>query len=70
MKATEFISHDEILSTLEYAKQNSSNRELIDSILEKAANYEGLDYREVAVLLRAQDSKTVAKIHATSAKIK
>ena len=70
MKATEFISHDEILSTLEYAKQNSSNRELIDSILEKAANYEGLDYREVAVLLRAQDSKTVAKIHATAAKIK
>ena len=56
MKATEFISHDEILSTLEYAKQNSSNRELIDSILEKVANYEGLDYREVAVLLRAQDS--------------
>ena len=70
MKATEFISHDEILSTLEYAKQNSSNRELIDSILEKAANYEGLDYREVAVLLRAQDSETVAKIHATAAKIK
>ena len=70
MKATEFISHDEILSTLEYAKQNSSNRELIDSILEKVANYEGLDYREVAVLLRAQDSETVAKIHATAAKIK
>lgn len=70
MKATEFISHDKILSTLEYAKQNSSNRELIDSILEKAANYEGLDYREVAVLLRAQDSETVAKIHATAAKIK
>ena len=36
LKAEEFINHEEILSTLEYAKANKSNAELIDQILEKA----------------------------------
>lgn len=35
LSAEEFINHDEILETLQYAKANKNNIELIDSILEK-----------------------------------
>ncbi len=34
--AEEFINHEEILATLEYAEKNKNNIELIDSLLEKA----------------------------------
>lgn len=50
-KAEEFISHDEIMDTLTYAEANKHNRELLDSILAKAATYKGLNHREAAVLL-------------------
>ena len=36
LKAQEFISHEEILATLEYAQQNKDNFELINQILAKA----------------------------------
>ena len=36
MNADDFINHEEILATLEYAEQNKHNRELIEQILEKA----------------------------------
>jgi 2-iminoacetate synthase len=36
LKADEFINHEEILETLEYAEQNKHNRTLIEEILEKA----------------------------------
>lgn len=68
--AVDFINHDEILSTLEYAEANRNNMELINAMLGKAERFEGLDYKEVAVLLRATDSEAIAKIHATAAKIK
>jgi len=68
--AEEFINHDEILKTIEYAKQNKDNVELIDSILKKASKFEGLDHTEVAVLLETEDKETIAKIHETAAKIK
>ena len=35
--AEEFISHSEILETLEYARENKNNRPLIESLIEKAA---------------------------------
>ena len=35
LKAEEFINHEEILETLEYAESNKHNRELIEAILEK-----------------------------------
>lgn len=45
-KAEEFIDHQEILDTLEYAQQNRHNRELIDSLIEKAKECKGLSHRE------------------------
>ena len=35
LKAEEFICHDEVLETLDYAQKNKDNVELIDSIIEK-----------------------------------
>lgn len=49
--ATEFIDHEEILKTLEYAEKNRENRPLIESILERAKDCKGLSYQEAAVLL-------------------
>ena len=49
-KAEEFISDEEILATLEYAKENKNNRELINQILDKAKECKGLSHREAAVL--------------------
>ena len=51
MQAEEFISHDEILETLDYAEKNKHNAELIDIILEKARQKKGLNHREASVLL-------------------
>ena len=52
--ATEFIDDKEILESLEYAKANKSNRELINEILEKAKDCKGLSHREAAVLLECE----------------
>ena len=53
-KAEEFISHEEVLSTLEYAEKNKNNVELIDNILNKARKLKGLSHREAAVLLECE----------------
>lgn len=62
--ATEFINHDEILETLEYAKKNKDNLELINSLLERATDYKGLSHREAAVLLECEDKETIEKMYA------
>ncbi|MCB2294096.1 [FeFe] hydrogenase H-cluster radical SAM maturase HydG [Clostridium algoriphilum] len=49
--ATEFIEDGEILSTIAYAQENKENRELIDSLIERAKDGKGLTHREAAVLL-------------------
>ena len=50
-KAEEFICHQEVLDTLEYAEKNKNNIEVIDKILTKARLKKGLTHREAAVLL-------------------
>ena len=49
--AEDFINHEEIMETLDYARKNKTNRELIGEILEKAKKRKGLSHREAAVLL-------------------
>lgn len=49
--ADEFISHQEILDTLDYAEKNKNNLDLINSILDKARERKGLTHREASVLL-------------------
>ena len=48
--AEDFINHEEIMETLDYARKNKTNRELIGEILEKAKKRKGLSHREAAVL--------------------
>lgn len=50
-KAEEFINDREILDTIEYAKANKTNRELVFSLLARARDCKGLTHREAAVLL-------------------
>ena len=59
LHAEEFINHEEILETLEYADKNKHNEALIREILEKArprksgneTRCAGLSHREASVLL-------------------
>ena len=61
-KAEEFISHEEILETLDYAKENKSNIELIDKIIKKAKEMKGLTHREATVLLECEIPEKVEEI--------
>ena len=56
-KAEEFIYHEEILESLEYAQKNKGNKELIEGILDKANRAKGLTHREAAVLLECDDEE-------------
>ena len=49
--AAEFISHEEVMQTLEYAAANRHNAALIDEIIAKAKLRKGLSHRDAAVLL-------------------
>ena len=69
-KAEEFISHEEILATLEYAKENKENLKLIDEILEKARQRKGLSHREAAVLLDCDIPEKNQEIFALAEQIK
>ena len=51
LNAEEFIDHQEILDTLEYASAHKHDEALIDEILNKARLRKGLSHREAAVLL-------------------
>ena len=78
LKAEEFINHEEILATLEYAEKNKNNVELIDSILEKArpkkdGNYvscKGLTHREASVLLACEIPEKIEEIYKIAEEIK
>lgn len=63
--ATEFIDDAEILESLEFAKANKSNKELIDSILDKAREMKGISHREAALLLECdleEENKEIEKL--------
>lgn len=51
LKAEEFISHEEILETLAYADKHKNDIALIDEILKKAEQRQGLSYKEAIILL-------------------
>lgn len=69
-KAEEFISHEEILASLQYADENKENRELLDAILEKGATYKGLTHREASVLLACDIPEYRDKMFALAKNIK
>ena len=70
LKAEEFISHEEILRTLAYAEENKNNLELVDKIIEKAAERKGLTHEEASVLLACEDESRIQKIYDLAEQIK
>ena len=68
--AAEFISHAEVMQTLEYAAANRNNAALIDEIIAKAKLRKGLSHREAAVLLDCDIPEKNAEIFALAEQIK
>ncbi|MEG0037893.1 MULTISPECIES: [FeFe] hydrogenase H-cluster radical SAM maturase HydG [Bacteroides] len=68
--ATDFIDHQEILDTLEYANNHKSNRALIEQLIEKAAECKGLTHREAALLLECDQPDLVERIFRLAKEIK
>lgn len=60
-KPEEFINHEEILDTLEFAEKNKHNAELIDQIIEKAKLRKGLTHRDALVLLDCDIEEKIRK---------
>ena len=78
LKAEEFINHEEILKTLDYAEKNKDNLDLINKILEKArpvktgneTNCAGLTHEEASVLLANNNPEITKKIFDLAEEIK
>ncbi|WP_273497754.1 [FeFe] hydrogenase H-cluster radical SAM maturase HydG [Peptoniphilus rhinitidis] len=68
--AEEFINHEEILDTLDFAEKNKNNKEVLDKILKKAKIEKGLSHREAAVLLFTEDKEVQREIYKLARKIK
>ena len=69
-KAEEFINHEEILETLQYAEQNKKNEELITALIEKAKLRKGLSHREASVLLVCELEEKNEEIYRLAEQIK
>ena len=69
-KASEFINHDEILSTLEYASAHGNDISLIEDILQKAAEGKGLIHRDEATLVECQSAEVWERIYALARELK
>ena len=69
-QAEEFIDHQEILDTLDYALSNKNNRALIESLIEKAALCKGLSHREAALLLECDQPDLTERIFHLAREIK
>ena len=70
LKATEFIDHQEILDTLAYADAHKDDLELVDAILDKAAQCKGLSHREASVLLACEDEMRLQRMYDLAKEIK
>ena len=68
--AEEFINHEEILETLQYAEENKWNEKLITELIEKAKLRKGLSHREASVLLACELEEKNQEIYALAEQIK
>lgn len=70
LKAEEFIDHQEVLDSLDYADRLASDREAVLGILEKARKHQGLLHREASVLLACEDPSVNEEIYKLAREIK
>lgn len=70
LKAEEFIDHNEVEDTLNFAEQNKNNVKLIDEIIEKAKLRKGLSHREASVLMACDLPEKIAECYDLAEQIK
>lgn len=70
LKAEEFINHDEVIETLDYASKNKDNIALVDSIIEKAKLRKGLSHKDASVLLACEIPEKIKEIYSLAEQIK
>ncbi len=70
LKAEEFINHEEILNTIEYAKAHKDDYELCMSLAKRTEDCKGLTHREAAVLLECEIPEVVDQIKKSAIAIK
>ena len=70
LRAEEFIDHNEVQDTLNYAEQNKNNVKLIDEIIEKAKLRKGLTHREASVLMACDIPEKIAECYELAEQIK
>ena len=68
--ATEFIDHDEILETIDFAKKNKSNKTLIKDVIDKAKNIKGLSHKDAALILECEIPELNKEIFELAGEIK
>ena len=68
--AEEFMDHEEILASIQYARENKNNRELIESLLARARDCKGLSHREALVLLECEEPDLLERIFRLAREIK
>jgi len=70
LRAEEFIGHDEVLASLDYADRHAADADAIDRILEKAQLRKGLSHREASALLACTMPDKVRTMYALAEQIK
>lgn len=68
--AAEFIHDGEIRATLEYAREHSNDRALIEEILKKAGEGNGISHREAAVLIEVDDKEVEERMYDIARRLK
>ncbi len=69
-RAEEFIHDGEIRATLEYAREHRADRALIEEILRKAEQGNGISHREAAVLIEVEDKEVEERIYSIARRLK
>ena len=68
--AAEFIHDGEIRATLEFAREHRNDRALIEEILKKAEEGNGISHREAAVLIEVEDKKVEERMYNIARRLK
>ena len=68
--AEEFISHAEILETLEYAQEHKEDKAYGKALLKRAGDFKGLDHREALTLLECKDPELTEEMFRLAKEIK
>lgn len=70
LRAEDFIDHDEVLVSLEYANKYADDADVVDQIIEKARQRKGLTHREASVLLACTMSDKIQEMYSLAEQIK